>query len=248
MFDDILEELEARGMLKEAKESNQNPWRDGVLGAGAATLGAGVGGVAGFRRGARKAQPGLYRARMKAEAATAHLNRAKRKAKHVLPGSLLDKLVGGRRDSERGKKLLTEAVEGMRGSARSILRGGGKGLAAGAVLGGLTGVAASRLMGREKKASSQDEIEQMLLFAAFEDEIEKIAGREDALANVRAFMARKAKKGMPKPGSGSGGLLSRNVSTHVEDVAGGGKWVDTALGRKFVRPKNASPSVAPSSR
>ena len=249
MYDDILAEMEARGMFKEAKESKQNPWRDGVLGAGGAVAGAGAGGYAGLSVASRRAKPGIEAAAKKLEAGQASMRRGSKVRKRIRPGSLLDHAFGGTRSTQKGRKLVGEAGAEAAQGLVNIAKGGGRGLAAGAVLGGLTGVAASRLMGREKKASSQDEIEQMLLFAAFENELEKISGRGRRLRQVlfnRADDARRVK--VPSGGSGSGGLLSRNVSTHTEDVAGGGKWVATPLGRTFVRPRGAAPAIKPSGR
>lgn len=204
MYEQILEEMEARGMLKEAKESKQSPWRDVVLGAGGAGAAGVAGGLAGTQIGMRSKKDAVQRA-MNRQAHAKDLV-----AKSNRPWT---KLTGRQGHYKRkADKAMKQSLQDIKPALKAGLKGGGRGLAAGAALGGLAGVAASRFMGREKKASSQDELEQAILFAAFEDELEKMAGK------AYSMMGNFGK------GSRRGIDLTPGVDTLREQVSKGAKW------------------------
>jgi len=170
MYEAILEELGRRELVKEAE---QNAWRDTVLGGGAAAAGAGLGGYAGMRVGAKGAVPHVEKAQRKVKAMQAARKRS---------GGFLGKNFRTYRKVQQrhAGKMQQEARAELGAAARKVLKGGGRGLAAGAILGGLGGIAASRMVGKEKNSS--DEIEEALVFAAFRDELEKLSMRQ---INVR---------------------------------------------------------------
>jgi hypothetical protein len=185
MYDDILAEMEARGMFKEAKESKQNPWRDGVLGAAGGAAGLGAGAAAGAGLGVGRHKKDLQQARRLADHAKTRfeqLNTAAAQNRKAKSRGRVGKMNASAWRARYHSKGFERAVEEAAKRIAPAMRSGGKGLLAGGALGAAAGlaagVAASRFAGREKKASSQDEIEQAILFAAFEDELEKISERD----------------------------------------------------------------------
>ena len=100
-------------------------------------------------------------------------------------------------------------------------------------------LAEMKARGMLKEASSQDEIEQAILFAAFEDELEKLSGRRDSVSRLtqvmfeRADDARKARKG-----------LTSKKGPLAKAFGGTARWSPSNVAKSRGHASARSPNVA----